>query len=106
MVDHPFPKPLKNPRIHPPEPEPELPDQATRHQDGFRKVVLGQASDPIFPAPSFPPQVSEEELTTQAMEDRGARMRNRRRPIPLLWRWLLLVILAVIALAIVFVRKS
>jgi hypothetical protein len=68
-------------------------------------VILGQASDPIFPAPSLPPEVSEEELTLRAMEDRGARMRNRRRPIPLLWRWLLLVILAVIALAIVFARK-
>ncbi|MGA2080796.1 MAG: hypothetical protein ABSH53_09340 [Holophaga sp.] len=106
MVAHPFPKPLKKPRFHPSEPEPELPDQATRHQDAFRKVILGQASDPIFPAPSVPPEVSEEELTLQAMEDRGARMRNRLRPIPLIWRWLFLVVLAVIALTIVLVRRS
>lgn len=106
MVARPFRKPLKNPRLHPSEPEPELPDQATRHQDGFRKVVLGQASDPIFPAPSIPPEVSEEELTLQAMEDRGTRRRNRRRPIPLIWRWLFLVILAVIALTLVLARRS
>jgi hypothetical protein len=106
MAAHPFPRPLKKPRFHPPAPGPELPDQATRHQDSFRKVILGQASDPIFPPPSSPPEVSEEELTLQAMEDRGARMRNRRHPFPLTWRWMFLVILGVIALTIVLVRSS
>jgi uncharacterized protein YpmS len=33
-------------------------------------------------------------------------MRNRLRPIPLIWRWLFLVVLAVIALTIVLVRRS
>jgi hypothetical protein len=97
MVDHP------NPSSPNPEWEAELPDQATLHQDAFRKVVLGQVSDPIFPLTSFPPEVTEDEFTLQALEDSGPRMRNRHH-IPPLGRWLVLVILTSIALSIVLVR--
>ena len=106
MAAHPIPEPPENSRRHPSEPEPEPPDQATRHQDSFRKVILGQASDAIFPAPSAPSGVSEEELTQQAMEDRGVRARHHRLLLLPVWRWLFLVTLAVIALAIVLVRRS
>jgi hypothetical protein len=105
MVVHPNPKPLKNLNPRTTEPETELPDQATRYQDTYRKVMLGQIADPIFPSTSQPPDVSEEEFMLQAIEDRGARMRNHRRPIPAIWRFLFLVILSSIALSIVLLRK-
>jgi hypothetical protein len=105
MVVHPPTKSHKKQRSNTSEPEPEPPDQATRHQDSYRRVVLGQISDPIFPSTSLPPAVPEDELTSQAMEDRGARKRDRRRPMSTLWRWLFLVILGAIALGIVLVRK-
>ena len=105
MVVHPPTKPLETPRSSTSEPEPEPPDQATRHQDSFRRVVLGQISDPIFPSTSLPPVVPEDELTSQALEDRGARKRSRRHPVSALWRLLFLVILGAIALGIVLVRK-
>jgi hypothetical protein len=103
MAAHPNPDPIKNPDSPDPEAKAELPDQATLRQDSFRKVVLGQVSDPIFPPASSAPDVSEEELTRQAREDSGPRMRNRHH-IPPLWRWLVLVILTSIALSIVLAR--
>jgi hypothetical protein len=103
MVAHPDLKSLPNPSPGTPEPEAELPDQATRHQDSYRKVILGQAADPIFPSTSQPLNVSEEEFMLQALEDKGPRMRNRHH-VPPLWRWLFLVILVSVALSIVLAR--
>jgi hypothetical protein len=103
MDAHPNPKPLANSSPGPPEPETELPDQATRHQNSYRKVMLGQVADPIFPSTSQPSDVSEEEFIQQAVEDHGPRMRNRHH-VPPLWRWLFLVILVSIVLGIVFAR--
>ena len=85
-------------------PEPEAPDQATLHQDGFRKVYLGQVSDPIFPSHPEPPEAPEDELTQQAIHDPDAGIRDAALPAPLFWRVLFLVFLAVVALAIVFWR--
>jgi hypothetical protein len=86
-----------------PAPEVELPDQATRHQDTYRKVMLGQVADPIFPPAAQPPTLSEEEFMAQAIGDPGPRLRNRHH-VPPLWRWLFLVFLVSIALSIVLVR--
>lgn len=86
-------------------PEPELPDQATLHQDTYRKVLLGQASDPIFPPHPAPPEVSEEELAAQALSDPGACDRDAGRPVPPLWRWLFLVALALASVGIVLFWK-
>ena len=47
------------------------PGRALRGQDSFRRVVLGQASDEIFPANPVSLEVTEEELTLQALEDRA-----------------------------------
>ena len=103
MDAHPNPKSPANASPGTPEPETELPDQATRHQDSYRRVILGQAADPIFPSTSQPPNISEEEFMLQALGDPGPRMRNRHH-VPPLWRWLFLVILVSIVLGIVFAR--
>ncbi|HPS68043.1 MAG TPA: hypothetical protein PLA48_09330 [Holophaga sp.] len=70
-------------------------------QDTFRKVYLGQLSDPLVPAPPRPGETPEDELTRMALEDPMA-----TEPIPsggpTLWRSLALVVLAVFALALVF----
>jgi hypothetical protein len=82
-------------------PEAESPDQATRHQDTFRKVLLGQVSDPIFPASAQQAQVGDEELARQALQDRGGRMRSHSLAFLPLWRWLSVVLLGSIALLLV-----
>jgi len=80
--------------------EVDQPDQATRHQDGFRRVVLGQVSDALFPPPSGSLGIPEEEFARQARADAGPRMRNRHH-LPALGRWLLLLILASVVLSVV-----
>ena len=76
----------------------ESPDQATRHQDTFRKVLLGQVADPIFPAAAQQLQVGEDELIRQALRDRGSRMRSQGLAFQPLWRWLSVVLLGSVAL--------
>jgi hypothetical protein len=88
----------------PEETQGETPDQATLHQDPYRKVLLGQVSDPIFPPHPAPPEAPEDELERQAIEDPDADARDASKPIPVFWRVLLLVIVALAALAIVFWR--
>jgi len=80
------------------EPLPETPDQATRHQDTYRKVLFGQVADPIFPATSVPAELSDEELAVRALGDRGFRPRNARRNVPTMWPLLSLVILGCLLL--------
>ena len=81
--------------------EPESSPNPFPRQDTFRKVYLGQVSDPIFPPHPEPPESTEDELTRQALEDPLA-----FQPIPqggpTLWRLLSLIAFAVIALGIVF----
>jgi len=81
--------------------EEEDPAERALHQDTFRKVYLGQVSDPFFPAHPEPQETPEEELTRLALEDPQA-----FEPVaeggPTLWRLIALVAFAVIALAIVF----
>ena len=102
MVAHASPDPLQQARPREPEPEPEpengWPDPATRPQDSFRKVMLGQVSDPIFPATTQPAPVSEEELASQALHDRGSRTRSHGLAYQPLWRWLSVVLLGSIVL--------
>jgi hypothetical protein len=85
-----------------PRSEAETPDQATLHQDTYRKVMFGQAADPIFPPHPAPPEASEDELTQEAMNDPGIEDRDASKPVPTLWRALLLIIVASIALSFVF----
>ena len=82
--------------------EVETPDPATRHQDTYRRVLLGQVADPLFPAHPSPAEVPEGELARLAMIDPGAKDRDAGHPVPPIWRWLGLVILAAFALGLVF----
>jgi hypothetical protein len=79
-------------------------DPAEPVQDTFRKVYLGQVSDPLFPAHPEPQETSEEELTRLALEDP---LSDESRPQggPTLWRLITLVAFAVIALGIVFLWR-
>lgn len=83
--------------------EEESPDPATQtlHQDTFRKVYLGQVSDPLFPPHPDPPESPEEELTRLALEDPLASQPEPQHG-PTLWRLLALLAFAVIALGTVF----
>ncbi|HNX30503.1 MAG TPA: hypothetical protein PKM35_02775 [Holophaga sp.] len=74
-------------------------------QDSYRRVLFGQASDPLFPPHPAPPEVPEEELSKQAMADaEGSRQRAAGLVSPVL-RWLLLISVAAITLGIVFWRR-
>ncbi len=70
-------------------------------QDTFRKVYLGQVSDPLLPAHPGPAETPEDELTRLALED-PAPPDPAPHPEPTLWRLIALVSFAVIALSIVF----
>lgn len=79
-------------------------EQAILHQDSYRKVVLGEVSDPLFPPHPGPPESSEDELLHAAMEDPAATQLELSHPHPTLWRLVVLISLAVVALMIVFWR--
>ena len=77
------------------------PAKRTVHQDTFRKVYLGQVSDPLFPPHPGPAETPEDELTRLALEDPLA-SEPEPQGAPTLWRLIALVAFAVIALSIVF----
>jgi hypothetical protein len=79
----------------------EDPAEHALRQDTFRKVYLGQVSDPLIPAHPKPDETPEDELTRMALEDpQGFEPPPRSGPTP--WRVLALVVFAVVALGIVF----
>jgi hypothetical protein len=78
--------------------------ELTVRQDTFRKVYLGQVSDPLFPPHPEPPETPEDELTRLAMEDPSATEPEAQGG-PTVWRLIALVFFAVIALGIVFWRR-
>jgi len=82
------------------EPEEDPAERALR-QDTFRKVYLGQVSDPLFPAHPEPPETPEDELTRMALED-PLGFEPPPQSGPTLWRLITLVAFAVVALGIVF----
>jgi hypothetical protein len=77
------------------------PTEHTLHQDTFRKVYLGQVSDPLFPPHPEPQETPEDELTRLALEDPQG-FEPAPQGGPTLWRLITLVAFAVIALGIVF----
>jgi hypothetical protein len=77
------------------------PAQQTLRQDTFRKVYLGQVSDPLFPPHPEPPESPEEELTRLALEDPQATEPEPKHG-PTLWRLIALIAFAILALGIVF----
>lgn len=87
-----------------PVPVGEDPATATLHQDTFRKVYLGQASDPLFPPHPAPPEAEEEALTRAALEDPAGLedLAPIGRPSP--WRLVAVLVIMIIALGVVFLR--
>lgn len=79
----------------------EDPAEHARHQDTFRKIYLGQVSDPLIPSHPEPPESPEDELTRLALEDPQASEPSPGGG-PTLWRLILLITFAVLALGIVF----
>jgi len=79
----------------------EDPAERALHQDTFRKVYLGQVSDPLFPPHPEPPETPEDELTRLALED-PLGFEPPPQSGPTLWRLMTLVAFAVVALGIVF----
>ncbi len=72
------------------------------HQDGFRRVYLGQVSDPLIPPHPGSPEATEDELTAAALQDPATEIRDTPLLKPTLWRVVFLIVLAVLALAVVF----
>jgi len=88
-----------------PEVDPGASGQPMVHQDPFRRVLFGQASDPLFPPHPEPEEVSEPVLSDLALKDvPQAEAEGDRSGIPLL-RWLLLAALVIVALGILFFRR-
>ena len=78
------------------------PEQAILHQDTYRKVILGEVSDPLFPPHPGAPESSEDELTRAAMEDPAALAGEDGHAEPTVWRLIALLVFAVVALTVVF----
>jgi len=78
------------------------PEEAILHQDTFRKVLMGEVADPLFPPHPGAPESPEDELTQAALEDPGASELEASHAQPTLWRLVTLLAFAVIALAVVF----
>jgi hypothetical protein len=85
-----------------PDPDWVDPEKAIANQDTFRKVYLGEISDPIFPPHPAPPEVQEDELTRAALADLDAECHPKSNARPTVWRLVFLIILAVAALAYIF----
>ena len=101
---------MSNPE-HPPTPETQRPGAADDvpglggeppPQDGFRRVYLGQVADPLVPPHPGSPEAPEDELTQMALEDPATVVRDIPMLKPTLWRVVFLVVLAVVALTVVF----
>jgi hypothetical protein len=69
-------------------------------QDSFRKVYLGQVSDPIFPPHPGRPESADEELLRAALEDPASDSAEDPRPTP--WRIVTLIVLTIAALGMIF----
>lgn len=70
----------------------------------WKRVTFGQIAEPLVPAHPEPPEASADELDQAALEDPSAATRDMVDTRPTLWRIVALIVLAVVALAIVFWR--
>ena len=102
----PEPGPLKTTETEPPLTEPEEPEILEVHpQDSFHRIIFGQVEEPFFPAPNVPSDTPEDELTRAALNDPAAHTLDIHDSPPTLWRFVVLIILVVAALAIVFWKR-
>jgi len=74
----------------------------TAHHDCCRRVCLGQIVDPHYPSHLESP---EDELTRIALEDPEAHHLYMEETAPTFWRFVAIVLFAVVALGVVFVLK-
>jgi hypothetical protein len=74
----------------------------TVKQENYRQVVLGQIADGLIPPHPGPPESTDDELARAALSDPAATETNVPRAQPTPWRTIFLLIIAAIALAIVF----
>jgi hypothetical protein len=81
------------------------PSEPLVHQDSYRRVMFGQAVDPVFPPHPSPPEVPEADLDQQALMDTPLPEPEDDRPTSTLWRWFLLAAIALAALGILFLRR-
>ena len=97
--------PQSNPESGPdsPDVEPEDPEiLEVRPQDSFHRIIFGQVEEPLFPSPSAPSTMPEDDLTRAALSDPAAHTIDIHNTPPTLWRFVLLIIVVVAALALVF----
>lgn len=81
---------------------PETSEQALVQQDTYRKVLFGQAADPLFPPHPEPPEVPDARLIQQALSDVPQPEPTTDRPGTPILHWLLLVAIAIAALGLLF----
>ncbi len=81
---------------------PEDLEQTILHQDSYRKVLFGEVADPLFPPHPGVPESSEDELTRAAIEDPAAATVHTAHLEPTFWRFVAILVFAVVALAVVF----
>lgn len=75
-------------------------------QDGYRHVVFGQIADGLIRPHCGPQEQTDSELTIAAMSDPDAlEQDDEKHDQPTAWRWIFLLVLAVVSLAIVFGKK-
>lgn len=84
-------------------PDPNDPVTGGAH-DGFKKVMFGQLSEPMVRAHPEPPEAEEDELTRAALADPDAGL-DRQGTEPTAWRWVMILLVAAVALGIVFGRR-
>jgi len=84
--------------------EPQDLEQVILHQDGYRKCMCGGVADPRLSPHPGGPESTDDELTHAAMEDPAAVQLQVAHPQPTLWRLVALLVLAVVALTVVFWR--
>lgn len=86
--------------------EPEEPEILEVHPtDSFHRIIFGQVEEPLFPAPSAPSDTPEDDLTRAALNDPAGSTVDIHDTGPTLWRFVVLIVLVVGALAIVFWKR-
>ena len=87
--------------VAPPPEDPLVPP----HQEAWKTVYFGQISQDLVPTPPQPPEAPEDELTREALEDPEALApEGHGNPAPTAWRLVVMLMVAVVALAMVFWR--
>lgn len=90
--------PVEEPETQPGEPE----ILEVHPRDSFHRIIFGQVEEPLFPAPRTPSETPEDDLTRAALDDPAGHTLDVHDTGPTLWRFVVLIAVVVVALAIVF----